>query len=445
MRENEVLAAEREALSHAADSKGLAKGGELLDRVIESVRRQMASKKELCEKESIRLNRQVTHRENTIDILKERLLRSIKQMSELRDAKDIAIAEAKKAGASNVFLRGQREAAVDKRKELVEKIEEHAADKLAADVHRKEQRADLLAENEKLAAVRGQKKDNAHSIELIVSVRDLRAHLAAKTGKGARMALLSQQYDARVSGRATLFSYSQAAIGMEYRIMSQRAKPLKKSPSDEEDGLAYLTRLLEVMITDDVKEGRYDAGRLQEAQAAEVLIARELPVISEEHTSAYSKMLKKKAKEEAAALMDVEDDPVLVGLMDEYVGEVLFDEDDGETYLVRAVQYGERGSLKYYEATCVRVEQGESGSWSVPSSSFVAGSEVLKDDLLVGYALMDLTEPDAPVLLSAVGEMISAHSARETEASKEKGASKKRQNSGEKKAGKPKKLCAGLK
>ena len=60
------------------------------------------------------------------------------------------------------------------------------------------------------------------------------------------------------------------------------------------------------MITGDVKEGRYDAGRLQEAQAAEVTIARELPVISEEHTSAYSKMPKEKAKEEPAALMVVE-------------------------------------------------------------------------------------------------------------------------------------------
>ena len=30
--------------------------------------------------------------------------------------------------------------------------------------------------------------------------------------------------------------------------MSQRAKPLKKSPSDEEDGLAYLTRLLELRL-----------------------------------------------------------------------------------------------------------------------------------------------------------------------------------------------------
>ena len=60
------------------------------------------------------------------------------------------------------------------------------------------------------------------------------------------------------------------------------------------------------MITDDAKEGRYDAGRLQEAQAAEVIVARELPVISGEHTSAYSKVLKEKAKEEPAALMVVE-------------------------------------------------------------------------------------------------------------------------------------------
>ena len=88
--------------------------------------------------------------------------------------------------------------------------------------------------------------------------------------------------------------------------MSQRAKPLKKSPSDKEDDLAYLTRLVELMITDDAKEGRYDVGRMQEAQAAEVVIARELPVISEEHTSAYSKMPKEKAKEEPAALMVVE-------------------------------------------------------------------------------------------------------------------------------------------
>jgi uncharacterized sodium:solute symporter family permease YidK len=59
----------------------------------------------------------------------------------------------------------------------------------------------------------------------------------------------------------------------------------------------------------------------------------------------------------------------------------------------------------------LRVEKGEGGSWAVPLSSFVAGSEVLKGGLLVGYALMDLLKGE---LLSDVYKMISAHSARVT-------------------------------
>ena len=74
--------------------------------------------------------------------------------------------------------------------------------------------------------------------------------------------------------------------------------------------------------------------------------------------------------------MVLEDGPVLVELVDK---------DDGGTCVVHTVQYDERGSLKYNEATCVRVEQRESWSWAVPSSSsFVAGSELLKGGLLVG-------------------------------------------------------------
>jgi hypothetical protein len=60
---------------------------------------------------------------------------------------------------------------------------------------------------------------------------------------------------------------------------------------------------------------------------------------------------------------------------------------------------------KYYEAACVRVEKGEGGSWAVPLSSFVAGSEVLKDGLLVGYAPIDLTDPGDPKLSSDVDEI----------------------------------------
>jgi hypothetical protein len=46
----------------------------------------------------------------------------------------------------------------------------------------------------------------------------------------------------------------------------------------------------------------------------------------------------------------------------------------------------------------VKTEQEEGGSWVVPSSSFVSGSEVLKDELLVGCALMDIPKPNALAL-----------------------------------------------
>jgi hypothetical protein len=61
----------------------------------------------------------------------------------------------------------------------------------------------------------------------------------------------------------------------------------------------------------------------------------------------------------------------------------------------------------------VRVEKGKGGSWAVPFSSLVLGSEVLKGELLVEHALMDLSTPNAPVLFSDVDLMTSAHSSRE--------------------------------
>jgi phage gp29-like protein len=96
--------------------------------------------------------------------------------------------------------------------------EQRAADETAAAAHRMDHRAGLLAEHMQQAAGRAQKKDTAHSIELFASVEELRVHLVAKTGKGARMKLVYRQFDARVTGRATLFVYFQAAIGARYRV-----------------------------------------------------------------------------------------------------------------------------------------------------------------------------------------------------------------------------------
>ena len=53
--------------------------------------------------------------------------------------------------------------------------------------------------------------------------------------------------------------------------------------------------------------------------------------------------------------------PVLVNLMDKYVGAVFLDADDDKTYVVRVVQYEGTLEGKFYEATCVRVEQGRVG------------------------------------------------------------------------------------
>ena len=124
LRENAVLAAEREALSRVADSKGVAKGSTLMDRVIKSVRQEMASKEELYEKESRRLKRNVSHREKMIDKLGERLKNSIEEVAKLRDRKNAALREVNNVSAKNLLLRDERDAAVAKRKAVVELLEE---------------------------------------------------------------------------------------------------------------------------------------------------------------------------------------------------------------------------------------------------------------------------------------------------------------------------------
>ena len=58
------------------------------------------------------------------------------------------------------------------------------------------------------------------------------------------------------------------------------------------------------------------------------------------------------------------------------------------------------------------------------AAHFVAGSEVLKDGLLVRYVLINLTDPGNAALLPDVDDMISAHSARERAALKEEGGRK---------------------
>jgi hypothetical protein len=140
--------------------------------------------------------------------------------------------------------------------------EEHTACKTANAKHQQEHRPRQLAGHLQLAASRAQKKGTALPIELITSADNLRLYLLAKIGKGARMEFLLKQLDASMPGRATFFLHSRAAIGDQCRIATQKAEPLVKSPRDNEDSFSYLARLVELMITGDVKKGRYAAAHL---------------------------------------------------------------------------------------------------------------------------------------------------------------------------------------
>ena len=168
------------------------------------------------------------------------------------------------------------------------------------------------------------------------------------------------------------------------------------------DEVAYLTALVKLMIKEDIKLGRYGAGAAAAGATSDRTLARQLPVISEEFTSSLSTGLKVKEREEAEALWQIEDDDYLVELSEKYVGEIFCDEDDEATFKVVDVQYDERGETSYYEATCVEVTRG-GGGWEIPEGALVdPDSDVIKDADLVGYALVNLTDPENIINLSLI-------------------------------------------
>ena len=77
------------------------------------------------------------------------------------------------------------------------------------------------------------------------------------------------------------------------------------------------------------------------------------------------------------------------------------------------MQYDERGETSYYEATSVQLERGEDG-WEVSGTALVGSdSGVIKDTELVGYALVNLTDPENIKIYDDVDKMITAHKERE--------------------------------
>jgi hypothetical protein len=107
--------------------------------------------------------------------------------------------------------------------------------------------------------------------------------------------------------------------------------------------------------------------------------------------------------------MAVDGDPVLVKPMGKYVGKVFLVAVGDITYLVRVMQYGERGGAKYCKVTCVRVEQEGVGRGRCRFYRFFSGSELLKGDFLVDGTIGTQRAGN----FTGVSLIISAHSFRE--------------------------------
>mgnify|MGYP004204857345 CR=1 FL=1 len=295
-------------------------------------------------------------------------------------------------------------------------VREHrAADGADSAEMRKKKTAKKFELNKQRAIRMAQKKDAAFEVDVVESEARLDDLLKGKSGKKTMLGFLSKQYDARIVGRS--YSYSMEAIPVKYRGKNKDGKTgvkkLRKSP-ESGDEVAYLTSLVKLMIKEDIRLARYGAGAAAATDdRSDKTLARQLPVISEEFTSSTSMELKGKERDEAASLLNIEDDAYLTELTEKYIDQVFYDEEFDATYKVLDVQYDERGETSYYEATSVQLERGEDG-WEISGTALVGSdSDVIKDTKLVGYALVNLTDPENIEIYDDVDKMITAHKERE--------------------------------
>ena len=83
-----------------------------------------------------------------------------------------------------------------------------------------------------------------------------RCRVAARSTTASKREFLSQQIDAGLFGRASEFTYSPGAVPMKYQSLHFSNKKIRKSPSDGTNEVVCMTRLVKLMITDDIANSR---------------------------------------------------------------------------------------------------------------------------------------------------------------------------------------------
>ena len=280
--------------------------------------------------------------------------------------------------------------------------EYHKQDATSSLVIKKRNREHAVIENVQLARARAANIDVAQETDLC-SQSGLHVNIRARAHhKGSLLTYLKGQFKARVTGRG----WKYPTIGMDYRSCHTKKLVMQKNGEDQ---VAYLVRLLELMISADLQSD-HAAGAVTAVSAV-----RRYARISQLHTSQWSIDEQQRLHDNYGELCQPEDDALLVELLEKYKGRILFDFDDKcrpkRTYKDLDILYDNKGGSAYWEATCAEVRISDLGEWEIPDELYVqaAGERVVNPKILWGVILVCLKDPDNPVHKPYADEYILAH------------------------------------
>jgi hypothetical protein len=266
-----------------------------------------------------------------------------------------------------------------------------------------------MAAKAKAQATKMQKMNAAVEVDLAETHDELTDELASfGRAKTAKLNYLGEQFRSRKALRngVNLTIPQNSPFRSQSKPYPLRLKP-HEDPSKKNtatDRIAYLIRLLRVMITEDQNRTLDPAQAFQDKK-----LMRQLPVVSLVYINPVSVRLKTEQENRLEQLAAPEDNPWLAQLHKEYVGKILYD--NGYFRVFDVLYVPNKGSKTRYPCWEATTETGffEDGQFIVderhrtPSAD---GKTILLKSSMVGFALAEYSNGDDvdPVRLTFADE-----------------------------------------
>ena len=285
----------------------------------------------------------------------------------------------------------------------------NVADEVAANLERKRRKAQKMAAKAKAQASKMQKMDAAVEVTLAETHDEMTDELASfGRAKTAKLNYLEEQFRSRKLLRNGVYLSipENSPFRSRSKPFSLRLKP-HEEPSKKAtttDRIAYLVRLLRVMITEDQDRPLDPADAFEDKK-----LIRQLPVISQVYINPVSVRLKAEQEARLAQLATPEDNPWLAQLHKEYVGKILYD--NGYFRVFDVLYVPNKGSKTRYPCWEATTEPGflEDGQFIVDERHRTPGADgktILLKSSMVGFALAEYSNGDDvdPVRLTFADE-----------------------------------------